>query len=148
MQKKKLSENETSCRDASFINITNITFYLPFFIILGAVDVTSNTSCELHHCTQPVHLLPHPPHAAAEVRTVCYHHLPRRFMCRELEQPPLKWGGLMFGHFSKPRVHDDICSKSDSLMCSSLHTTVITSLILADYSCQVWRQGSLTCECS
>jgi len=33
----------------------------------------------------------------------------------------------MFGHFSKPRVHDDICSKSDMIVCSSL---------LADHSCQ------------
>ena len=43
---------------------------LPPSVTLGAANVAGNTSCELHHCTQPVHLIPHPPHAAAEVRTM------------------------------------------------------------------------------
>ena len=52
-----------------------LTFYPPSMVTLGAADVTSNTSCELHHCTQPVCLL-----RMLLVRTVCYHNLPRKYV--------------------------------------------------------------------
>ena len=41
-----------------------LPFYPPSMVTLGAANVTSSTSCELRHCTQPVCVLPHPPHAA------------------------------------------------------------------------------------
>ena len=98
---------------------------LPFSVILGAANVTGNTPCELHHCTQPVHCLPHPPHAAAEVRTACYNNLVNISCVENLS-------ALFSGHLivnCKPKVHDGIIYNKNDV------------IIFTDYSSQVWRQA-------